>query len=108
MSAKVVERAEDCQPGELVTSAVAYAEFARGVDWSRPHAAETASRFFEAVPVLPFDDRAARAYAELPFKRHRFDRLIAAHALALNLTLVTANPRDFRDVRELRVEDWTK
>jgi len=41
-------------------------------------------------------------------ERHRFDQLIAAHTLALNLTLVTANPRDFRDIPDLRVEDWTK
>ena len=64
--------------------------------------------FFAAVPVLPFDRAAGRAYADLPFKRHRFDRLIAAHALALSATFVTANPRDFRDIAELRVEDWTR
>ena len=64
--------------------------------------------FFRVVPVLPFDRDAGRAYAELPFKRHRLDRLIAAHALALNVTLVTANPRDFRDIAGLAVEDWTR
>ena len=37
----------------------------------------------------------------------RFDRLIAAHALSLGLTLVTDNERDFADVPELTVENWT-
>jgi tRNA(fMet)-specific endonuclease VapC len=108
LSASVMRRAEECSPGELVTSAIAFAEFARGVDWSRPHASTTAARFFDAIAVMPFDQKAARFYADLPFKRHRFDRLIAGHALALDLTLVTANPRDFSDIPQLRVEDWTQ
>jgi tRNA(fMet)-specific endonuclease VapC len=34
------------------------------------------------------------------------DLLIAAHALALNLTLVTANLREFERVPGLSVENW--
>lgn len=34
------------------------------------------------------------------------DLLIAAHALALDATLVTANEREFRQVPGLRVENW--
>ena len=34
------------------------------------------------------------------------DTLIAAHALALNLTLVTNNVREFSRVRGLRVDNW--
>ncbi|MCP4629324.1 MAG: type II toxin-antitoxin system VapC family toxin [bacterium] len=34
------------------------------------------------------------------------DLLIAAHALTLNLTLVTANVREFTRVPNLRVENW--
>ena len=49
-----------------------------------------------------------RGVCALPFARHRFDRLIAAHALALDLTLVTANVRDFYDLPGLKVEDWTR
>jgi tRNA(fMet)-specific endonuclease VapC len=32
--------------------------------------------------------------------------LIAAHALALDCTLVTANEREFRRVPGLKVENW--
>jgi tRNA(fMet)-specific endonuclease VapC len=99
---------EQCSPGEVVTSAVAFAEVALGVDWRNEEVGRLVSDFFAAIPVLPFDRDAGRAYADLPFKRHRFDRLIAAHALALDVVLVTANPRDFRDIPELRVEDWTR
>jgi tRNA(fMet)-specific endonuclease VapC len=34
------------------------------------------------------------------------DLLIAAHALALNLILVTANVREFERVPDLSVENW--
>jgi tRNA(fMet)-specific endonuclease VapC len=36
------------------------------------------------------------------------DTLIASHALALNLTLVTTNQREFQRVNGLRVENWTR
>ena len=58
--------------------------------------------------LLPFDEAAVRAYAALPFRRGSFDRLIAAHALALDLTLVTSNVRDFADIPGLLVENWTR
>ena len=65
-------------------------------------------RFFSAIPVMPFDDVAARVYAMIPFKRGSFDRLVAAHALSLDLILVTNNERDFADISGLRIENWTR
>ncbi len=108
LSEPLARRVEDCEIGEVVTSAVVYAEFARGIDWSQPNATDTVERFFQSIPVLDFDQKAARAYADLPFCRAAFDRLIAAHALALGLTLVTANVKDFRDIPDLKMENWTK
>lgn len=92
-------------PGELVTSAVAFAEVMVGAR-SRQAVAQ-AEALFAVVKVLPFDEAAARAYASLSFKRARCDRLIAAHALALKLTLVTNNEGDFGDIPGLTVENWT-
>jgi tRNA(fMet)-specific endonuclease VapC len=40
-------------------------------------------------------------------RRSSFDRLIAAHALALGFVLVTNNEKHFIDVPGLRVENWT-
>jgi tRNA(fMet)-specific endonuclease VapC len=104
-SLAVKARVEACAPGEVATSSVAFAEVMMG---ARRLGTEKATRaLFDHVTILPFDDVAGHAYAELPFKRGRFDRLIAAHALSLHLTLVTNNPRDFDDVGGLRVENWT-
>ncbi len=101
-------RVEQCAPGELVTSAIAFAEVARGIDWADAEDARIAANFFTHIPVLPFDQAAAREYAALPFTRHRYDRLIAAHARALGVILITANLKDYRDVTDLKVEDWTQ
>ncbi|MBU6269623.1 MAG: type II toxin-antitoxin system VapC family toxin [Sphingomonadales bacterium] len=69
-------------------------------------------RFIGLVDCLAFDDAAARAYAgmvrDIGVRRRSFDRLIAAHALARGLVLVTSNVKDFADVPGLKVEDWTQ
>lgn len=68
--------------------------------------------FLAALRVEPFDSSAAASYGQmmqgLGMKRRSFDRLIAAHALALDRVLVTNNPRDFADVAGLETENWTR
>lgn len=104
---RVVRRAADCDEGDLVTSAVAYAEVAYGSLNEQPPAIEQLQAFVQEVPVLDFDYKAALAYATLPFKRGSFDRLIAAHALSHDLIVVTHNVKHFADVPGLKVENWT-
>ncbi len=101
------DRVEDCDPGELVTSAIAYAEVMRGVPGDDRSKSDAARRLFAVVGIEGFGPEAAIAYRHVPSRRGRFDRLIAGHALALGLTLVTNNERDFADVRGLRIENWT-
>jgi tRNA(fMet)-specific endonuclease VapC len=103
----VVRRASECDAGEMVTSSIALAEVAFGTEQGQPPTMEALRAFVEEVPVLDFDYKAALAYAQLPFKRASFDRLIAAHALSHELVVVTKNVKDFADVPGLRVENWT-
>ena len=105
-NAGVVSRAADCDAGDMVTSAVAYAEVVYGSLNRKPPAIEQLRAFTEEVPIVDFDYKAALAYGTLTFRRASYDRLIAAHALSLGLTLVTDNVRDFADVPELKVENW--
>lgn len=65
------------------------------------------------VPPVPFEEPAAFAYADIrsaleargtPIGPN--DLFIASHALSLDLTLVTANIREFSRVPGLRVENW--
>jgi tRNA(fMet)-specific endonuclease VapC len=104
---QVVRRAAECDAGDLVTSAIAFAEVAYGSMNELPPAIDQLRAFVEEVPVLVFDFKAALAYATLPFKRGSFDRLIAAHALSHDLIVVTHNEKHFADVPGLKVENWT-
>jgi tRNA(fMet)-specific endonuclease VapC len=70
-------------------------------------------RFAEGVQVEDFDAQAATRFGTLaPELAHAgspigdFDTLIAAHALTLDLTLVTHNLRHFSTVPGLRTESW--
>ena len=108
LSEPVRRRIEAREPGEIVTSAVAYAEVMRGVERRDAAAVAKAEALFRVIEILPFDRRAAATYVSMPFKRTSYDRLIAAHALSLGLTFVTDNEKDFNKVAGLRVENWTK
>lgn len=103
----VLARAAMCDEDELVISAIAYAEIALGSWNGKAPPLWLLDKLSQRIPVLPFDELAARQYAMLPFRRGSYDRLIGAHALALQVTLVTANERDFADIPGLRVENWT-
>lgn len=102
----VVRRAGECDAGDLVTSAIAYAEIVYGSVRNRPPDLDQLRAFVEEVPILDFDYKAALAYASLPFRRASYDRLIAAHALSHGITVVTDNVGHFRDVPGLSVENW--
>ncbi len=95
------------EPGELAISAISFAEIAYGTYVGKPPPPDVLQAFVAVIPLLPFDEAAARAYAQLPFKRARFDRLLAAHALSIGATVVTNNEGDFADVPGLTVENWT-
>jgi tRNA(fMet)-specific endonuclease VapC len=67
--------------------------------------------FFAETPVLDFDDAAAERLAQLRRARIRLgtmDLKIAAIALSRQATLLSRNLGDFRQIAELRVEDWTQ
>lgn len=111
---QVARRFAALQRGDAVMSAVTYAELRYGVEL-RPDVADAAEAALAAlvtlIPVLPFEQLAARRYGELRAavrdrQRNALDRLIAAHALAYDLVLVTNNEADFRVYSDLRVENW--
>jgi len=63
--------------------------------------------------VLPLDIPGDRQYAEIRTALEQAgtpigpnDLLIAAHALALDVTLVTANTLEFQRVANLRLDNW--
>ena len=70
--------------------------------------------FLIRVDVLPWDSTAAACYGKLRADMQKkgkilgnLDLLIAAHALALGIVLVT-NDHAFTQVEGLKIEDWTQ
>jgi tRNA(fMet)-specific endonuclease VapC len=66
-----------------------------------------------SLEVMALDKQADRHYAEIRLHLERMgqpigpnDLLIAAHALALDLTLVTDNVDEFARVPRLAIENW--
>lgn len=114
-SSALLRRMNEQPTGSLHMSAVTYAELAVGARTSGPDSAADDRRLAaltRLINVRPFDASAAETYGRIgrsvPIKRASFDRLIAAHALSLGLTLVTNNEPYFADVPGLKVENWTR
>lgn len=105
-SPELREKVSEQEAGTLCCSAINLAEIAVGYGAAAREAADL-DAFLKNVPAVPFDETSARIYGTLPYRRAVFDRLIAAHALSLGLTLVTNNEADFADVPGLKVENWT-
>lgn len=108
--ARRIERAFDRLTVSSVTAAELYVGNRSSQDPARD--ARLVNMFLHGVVVAPFDAAAAAAYGEIArthgVTRHSFDRLVAAHARVLDLTLVTNNERDFSDIFGVRIENWTQ
>jgi tRNA(fMet)-specific endonuclease VapC len=65
------------------------------------------------LETLPFDSHAAEHFGQLRAELYRvgrpigpYDMMIAGHARAMGLILVTNNVREFEQVPGLRLENW--
>ncbi len=109
----VAERFAQCIVGEVVMSSITYAELRLGMAVSaNPQLEEkNLNELIEDIPVLAFDNSAANAYGPIRLatrekKNDALDKLIAAHAVALNAILVTNNVQDFARYPNLKIENW--
>jgi tRNA(fMet)-specific endonuclease VapC len=109
----VADRFAQCHVGDVVISAITLAELEFGltVCANPERERQNLDALTQLIKVQPFDAHAARAYgparmATRDKKSDHFDKLIAAHALALGATLVTNNERDFCAYPLLKVENW--
>jgi len=112
---EVAQRFARCYVGDVVMSAITFAELEFGVsacaDPERER--ENLDALIELIEVKSFDVDAARSYgpvrkATRERKSDHLDKLITAHAIALGATLVTNNERDFSAYPSLAVENWMK
>ncbi len=113
---QVLNRFAALSQGDVVMSAVTLAELRHGVERdpsAKAQAEQALDRLLDFIPAQPFDTDAATRYGVLAAavrdrRRDVLDRMIAAHAVSLGLTLVTNNEADFNIYPGLTVENWTK
>ena len=112
----LLHRARAVPPSHLVLSSITEAEMRFGIERLPPEAKlrVTVPKFLESIESAPWDTLCAREYGPLAAAQQKSgkslsmaDTMIAAHALALGLTLVT-NDKAFSRIASLSVEDWTQ
>jgi len=106
---EVIGRFAQYRRGEIAISAITWGELLCG---TLKDSAAAISGLLELLEVVPFCRKAAEHYALLtmqcPNRKANFDRLIAAHAIALDVPLVSNNLADFAPYESsgLQVENW--
>ena len=110
----VARRVAALEPGSFAISVIVAAELRYGAERrGSSRLTRQLEAVFSAIDVLPLEEPVDRHYGAIRSELERVgqpigsnDLLIAAHAKALGVTLVTNNLGEFRRVPGLVVEDW--
>lgn len=114
---RVLHKLQENQQDGLCISAITLSELEYGAaKSSNPQKNQAAiMQMLLVLDVLPFDDRASMEYGEIRAYLEKqgtpigpLDTLIAGHARAEGLVLVTNNVREFERVPGLNVENWAE
>jgi tRNA(fMet)-specific endonuclease VapC len=112
---KIFKKFESLRISDVAISSITLAELEYGVYKSTQPEKNTIAltRFLAPISILPFEDTAAKVYGiihtNLELKGQPigpYDLLIAAHAHSLGLTLVTNNIKEFKKIKDLKLENW--
>lgn len=95
----------------VAISSLVYSQLLQGVPLDPLNEPRRIKLFVASIRVLPYDFEAAGHYGRIIdavgfSRRHAVDRMIAAHAISLNATLVTNNIKDFAGIPDLAVTNW--
>jgi tRNA(fMet)-specific endonuclease VapC len=113
-SGKCTKKLEKVGVDGLCISIVVAAELRFGLrKRGSPQLTQQVEAILNELDVIPLDKPVDEEYARI---RHDLelkglpigpnDLLIAAHARSIDATLVTANVREFKRVRNLKIENW--
>lgn len=112
----VAQKVKEVGNNKICTSIVVVSEIRFGVEKrNSKKLSQQVEAILSAIEILPYQSPADIHYAKLRCHLEKAgtpigpnDMLIAAHALSLGLTMVSANEREFLRVPELGVENWRK
>jgi len=106
----VSARFAQCEIGEVSLSSITWAELCCGLD--EYHSQDEMMALFRSLSLVDFDREVAAFFGKLSRQfrggKNSFDRMIAAHALSLGVTLVTNNMADFQIYQPmgLKLDNW--
>ncbi len=111
----VLAKFEQVEVGAIGMSIITYGELFYGCQKSREPEKSMAALddLIRLIPPLAMPVDAARYYSESRYSLEKMgsiignnDLWIAAHGLALGLTIVTNNLKEFSRIKALKVENW--
>ena len=114
--AKVLKHFKAQAIGDIGISSITLAELRYGVSKSRhgEKNREALDEFILPLEIADFDEKAAAVYGTVRSDLEKagkpigsMDMLIGAHALALGATLVTNNTKEFKQIKDLKIVDWS-
>ncbi len=114
---KVIRRLRELRLSDVCISSITLSELEYGVEKSeqRDRNKIALATFIAPIEVIAYNDLDAAQYGEIRSFLEKngmpigsLDMLIAAHALAQGLILVTNNEREFKRVPGLMIENWAK
>lgn len=111
----LTQKVQSSRRDDLCVSSIVAAELRYGADRSRRR--EENHRRLDVLLAelrcVPFDESAAKVFGKVRSVLESkgkpigpYDMQIAAHAMSLDVTLVTDNIDDFKRVKGLRLENW--
>jgi tRNA(fMet)-specific endonuclease VapC len=101
----------------IFISAISEFEIKYGVEKSQKsdHNKKILNEFLGFLNILPFDSESASVAGSIRNRLEKkgqvigpYDLLIASHAIAKDIILVTNNEKEFKRIKELKVENWIK
>ena len=112
---KVLQKFDTYQVGDIGISSITVAELEFGVHKSKffTKNQQALSQFLLPLEIMNFDLAAANVYGDIRATLEKqgtpigsLDTLIAAHALSLQVTLITNNVKVFSCVPNLKLDNW--
>jgi len=114
--AKVLKHFKSHAIGDIGISSITLAELRYGVSKSQhvEKNQQALDEFILSLEIADFDEKSAQEYGAIRAELERtgkpvgsMDMLIGAHAHALGVTLVTNNTKEFKQIKNLKIADWS-
>jgi tRNA(fMet)-specific endonuclease VapC len=114
---QVIRKLSKIDPSAIALSSITWSELIYGAEKSahRERNIDALKDFITPFEILPWTSSEAQIAGEIRSALEKlgtpigpFDTQIAAHAISLDLILVTNNEKEFKRVKSLKVENWAK